>query len=68
MSKAAHKSPNPAHARKKSRRLAMQALYQWTMSGDNLNDIELQFQQKEEIRQQLQLEMREIFSGRNLSG
>jgi len=51
MSKTAHKSPNPAHARKKSRRLAMQALYQWTMSGDNLNDIELQFQQKEEIRQ-----------------
>jgi len=51
MSKAAHKSPNPAHARKKSRRLAMQALYQWSMSGDNLNDIEVQFQQKEEIRQ-----------------
>ncbi len=51
MSKAARKSTNPAHARKKSRRLAMQALYQWSMSGGDLNEIEKQFQQKDEIQQ-----------------
>jgi N utilization substance protein B len=32
-----------AKARGKSRRLAMQAIYQWQMTGDNISDIKQQF-------------------------
>ena len=32
-----------ARARGKSRRLAMQAIYQWQMTGDNITDIKQQF-------------------------
>ena len=32
-----------ARARGKSRRLAMQAIYQWQMTGDNISDIKQQF-------------------------
>jgi N utilization substance protein B len=40
------KNPAPksvAKARGKSRRLAMQAIYQWQMTGDNISDIKQQF-------------------------
>lgn len=44
MSKAAasQRSFNPS-ARSKARRLLLQALYQWEISGDNLTDIEIQY-------------------------
>lgn len=35
-------------ARAKARRLALQALYQWDLSGNNLGDIDQQFQESEE--------------------
>ena len=41
---------NPAHARKRARRLALQALYQWQLSGLDLNKIEQQFLQEQDIR------------------
>lgn len=36
-------SINPQHARRRARRCAMQALYQWQISGLDLNEIEKQF-------------------------
>ena len=36
-------SKGVAKARGKSRRLAMQAIYQWQMTGDNISDIKQQF-------------------------
>ena len=36
-----------AAQRTRARRLAMQALYQWDMSGNNLSDIEAQFVEEE---------------------
>lgn len=41
---------NPAHARKRARRLALQALYQWQLSGLDLNKIEQQFLQEQDLR------------------
>ena len=41
---------NPAHARKRARRLALQALYQWQLSGLDLNEIEKQFRQEQDLR------------------
>ena len=44
--KTADKDPSKksvAKARGKSRRLAMQAIYQWQMTGDNISDIKQQF-------------------------
>lgn len=41
---------NPAHARKRARRLALQALYQWQLSGLDLNKIEQQFIQEQDMR------------------
>lgn len=41
---------NPAHARKRARRLALQALYQWQLSGLDLNKIEQQFRQEQDFR------------------
>lgn len=46
---ASHKQ-NPAHARKRARRLALQALYQWQLSGLDLNKIEKQFCQEQDLR------------------
>lgn len=40
---------NPAHARKRARRLAMQALYQWQLSGHSLKDVDAQFQDDEDM-------------------
>jgi len=37
------KSASVARERGKARRLAMQAIYQWQMTGDNINDIKQQF-------------------------
>ena len=34
---------NPQHSRRRARRSAMQALYQWQLSQQNLRDIEQQF-------------------------
>lgn len=41
---------NPLHARKWARRAAVQALYQWQLSGLNLNEIEKQFRQEQDLR------------------
>ena len=38
-----HKTASLARARGKARRLAMQALYQWQMTGDNITEIKQQF-------------------------
>ena len=35
--------------RTRARRLAMQALYQWDMSGNNLSEIEVQFLEDEDF-------------------
>lgn len=43
--------PNPAHARKRARRLALQALYQWQVSDSGLSDIEKQFLEEQDFRQ-----------------
>lgn len=40
---------NPAHARRRARRFAMQALYQWQLSGQNLNDIEAQYREEPDM-------------------
>lgn len=42
--------PNPAHARKRSRRLAVQALYQWQLADAALRDIEAQFLEEQDFR------------------
>lgn len=36
--------------RKKARKLAMQALYQWHMSGTSLNELEAQFRSESDMR------------------
>lgn len=40
---------SPHHARARSRRYAMQALYQWDLSGLDLNEIETQFLVEEDF-------------------
>ena len=40
---------NPHHARARSRRLAMQALYQWDLSGTGLHEIRGQFLESEDF-------------------
>lgn len=40
---------NAGHGRQKARRLAMQALYQWQIAGQNLRDIEKQFLDEQDI-------------------
>ena len=44
------RSHNPAHARKRSRRLAVQALYQWQLSDGALREIESQFLEEQDFR------------------
>jgi len=39
-------SQNPVHARKRARRTAMQAIYQWQIGQQNLQDIEVQFMEE----------------------
>lgn len=41
---------NPAHARKRSRRLAVQALYQWQLADASLREIEAQFLEEQDFR------------------
>ncbi len=41
---------NPAHARKRARRLAVQALYQWQLSDGALREIESQFLEEQDFR------------------
>ncbi|GMR01022.1 MAG: transcription antitermination factor NusB [Gammaproteobacteria bacterium] len=43
LSKKTAANKSVASARGKSRRLAMQAIYQWQMTGDNISDIKQQF-------------------------
>ena len=43
------KGLNPAHARKRARRYALQALYQWQLSGQNLKDIEAQYSAEKDM-------------------
>lgn len=50
MADPAAKGQNPAHARKRSRRLAVQALYQWQLSDGSLRDIEQQFLEEQDFR------------------
>ena len=38
-----------AHARRKARRLALQALYQWQLTGQNLKDIYQQFLEDQDV-------------------
>ena len=40
---------HPAHARARARRFAMQALYQWDLSGTGLHDIRRQFLETEDF-------------------
>jgi N utilization substance protein B len=40
---------NPVHARKRARRLAMQALYQWQLSQLNLKEIDAQFREEQDM-------------------
>ncbi len=40
---------HPAHARARARRFAMQALYQWDLSGTALHDIRSQFMEAEDF-------------------
>jgi N utilization substance protein B len=40
---------NPQHAKRRARKSAMQALYQWQMSGQSLNEIEQQFKLEQDM-------------------
>lgn len=40
---------NPQHAKRRARKSAMQALYQWQMSGQSLSDIEQQFRLEQDM-------------------
>ena len=42
--------PKVLNKRKQARRLGMQALYQWLITDNELNDIERQFQEQDEIK------------------
>ena len=51
-------------SRTRSRRLAMQALYQWLLSGDvSVNDIETQFVEDQEMQSANQDYFSELFNG-----
>lgn len=50
MTQSAAKGPNPAHARKRARRLAVQALYQWQLTEASLAEIEKQFLEEQDFR------------------
>lgn len=49
MAKPHGRPQNPAHARRRARRLAMQALYQWQLSDQDLNAIEGQFLEEQDM-------------------
>ncbi len=40
--------PNPAQRRRRARRIALQALYQWQMGGGNVGDILRQFESEQD--------------------
>ena len=40
---------NPLHARRRARRAALQALYQWQLAGENLREIEHQFRVEQDL-------------------
>ena len=40
---------HPAHQRARARRYAMQALYQWDLSGERIDEIEAQFMEAEDF-------------------
>lgn len=42
-------NPKPS-SRRKARRFALQALYQWDMTGDNLGHIEQQFREENDLK------------------
>lgn len=48
MSEGGH--PSTPAARRKARRFAMQAMYQWQMTGNDIADIELQFRRDNDMR------------------
>lgn len=50
-----NQKPNP-YLRQRARRLLVQALYQWQMTGNNINDIELQFLSHEENCKKLDID------------
>lgn len=52
-----------AKARGKSRRLAMQAVYQWQMTGDNITDIKQQFYDENNMSQLDEAFFSELVSG-----
>lgn len=52
-----------SHARQKARRNALQALYQWQISGQNLADIESQFLIKDEMKHADVAYFRELLHG-----
>ena len=49
MSEPRPRLPNPVHARKRARRLALQALYQWQVAGQDLKDIDRQFREEQDL-------------------
>ncbi len=54
---------NATRARSKARRLALQALYQWQLSGNELQDIEKQFLAEQDFSNADQEYFRELFFG-----
>ena len=52
-----------ARARGKSRRLAMQAIYQWQMTGDNISDIKQQFFEENDMAKLDAVFFSEVVSG-----
>lgn len=62
MSQAVHQV-NPFHARRWSRRLALQAIYQWQMTGQDLQEIERQFYEDENVHKADVPYFRELLHG-----
>ena len=50
MSTAGARAPNPAHARRRARRLALQALYQWQLSDQSVGAIDEQFVEDQDMQ------------------
>ena len=63
MSQQAVHQVNLFHARRWSRRLALQALYQWQMTGQDLQEIERQFYEDENIHKADVPYFRELLHG-----
>jgi N utilization substance protein B len=50
MSTGGGRAPNPAHARRRARRLAVQALYQWQLSDQSVGAIDEQFMEEQDMQ------------------